>query len=333
MENIGAQMVKEVSSRASPRTPRQTGTTTATVYAESIFKPRASRTSPPAPTPTRSSAASTKAVKPPWSTKLAEGLQEDLRLQRADRPGRLLRPANHDEEIGQIIAQAMDKGRQGRCHHRRGGQEPRDHRRARRGHAVRQGLPLARTSSPTRPAWRPSWRTAYVLIHEKKISSGQGPPADPGQGRRVAASRPAHRRRGHRRRGPRHAGGQPPPRDPQDCRRQGPRLRRPPQGDDGGHRHPHRRPGHHGGAGHRLSRSSSSPTWAAPRRSSSTRTPPRSSRAPARVRRHPGPDPARSATRSRRPPATTTRRSCRSGSRSSPAAWPRSTWAPPPSRR
>jgi hypothetical protein len=54
-ENMGAQMVKEVASKTSD--VAGDGTTTATVLAEAIFA-RASRTSPPAPTPWSSSAAS-----------------------------------------------------------------------------------------------------------------------------------------------------------------------------------------------------------------------------------------------------------------------------------
>ena len=54
-------------------------------------------------------------------------------------------------------------------------------------------------------------------------------------------------RRGRRGRGPRHPRGQQDPRHVQVGRRQGPRLRRAPQGDAAGHGHPHRRPGHHRG--------------------------------------------------------------------------------------
>ena len=52
-----------------------------------------------------------------------------------------------------------------------------------------------------------------------------------------------HHRRGRRGRGPRHARRQQDPRHVQVGRRQGPRLRRAPQGDAPGHGHPHRRPG------------------------------------------------------------------------------------------
>jgi hypothetical protein len=68
-----------------------------------------------------------------------------------------------------IIADRDGQGRQGRRHHRRRGQEPRDRGRARRGHAVRQGLPRP-TSSPTRQPWTCEFDKPYILIHEKKIS-------------------------------------------------------------------------------------------------------------------------------------------------------------------
>ena len=68
----------------------------------------------------------------------------------------------------------------------------------------------------------------------------------------------------------------------QCVRRQGARLRRPPQGDARGHRDPHRRQRRSSRTWASSSRTSSSRTSAAPRRSSSTRTTRRSSRAPAR---------------------------------------------------
>ena len=62
-ENMGAQMVKEVASKTS--TVAGDGTTTATILAEA-FSRRGSRISPPAPTPCRSSAASTRRWRPSW---------------------------------------------------------------------------------------------------------------------------------------------------------------------------------------------------------------------------------------------------------------------------
>ena len=80
-------------------------------------------------------------------------------------------------------------------------------------------------------------------------------PAEPGQGR-LGAGAPArareghagrapagHHRRGRRGRGPGHPRGQQDPRHVQQHRGQGPRLRRPPQGDARRHGHPHGWPG------------------------------------------------------------------------------------------
>jgi chaperonin GroEL len=74
------------------------------------------------------------------------------------------------------------------------------------------------------------------------------------------------------------------------------------------------------------------PTSAAPSASSSTRTTPRSSTAPAR-RRTSRAASSQIRARSRTPPATTTARSSRSASPSSPAASPSSRSAPPPRPR
>ena len=74
------------------------------------------------------------------------------------------------------------------------------------------------------------------------------------------------------------------------------------------------------GARPQARRRDASSSSATPSASSSTRTTRRSSAAPAIAREIDGAHRSRSGTRSRRPPATTTRRSCRSGSPSSPAA-------------
>ena len=178
------------------------------------------------------------------------------------------------------MAEAFEQGRQGRRHHRRGRQEPRDDRRRRRGHAVRPRLPLARTSSPTPTtmdvrageAAHPHPRGQDLQRHQAGAAAREGR-----QGQAAAADH----RRGRRGRGPGDAGGQQAPRHPERVRRQGPRLRRPPQGHAGGHRHPDRRQADHQGPGHRAGRASPSPTSARPRRSPSTTTTRRSSKAPA----------------------------------------------------
>ena len=79
-----------------------------------------------------------------------------------------------------------------------------------------------------------------VLIHEEKISSAKNliPLLEAVSKAEQAA---ADHRRGRRGRGPGHAGGQQAARHPQRVRRQGARLRRPPQGHAGRHRHADRR--------------------------------------------------------------------------------------------
>ena len=112
-------------------------------------------------------------------------------------------------------------------------------------------------------------------------------------------------------------------------RRQGPRLRRPPQGDAAGHRHPHRRPGHLRGGRPQARERRPSTCSAGPARSSSPRTRRRSSRVPATPSRSPAGS-TRSAPRSRSRTPTTTARSSRSASPSWPAASPSSRPARPP---
>ena len=97
--------------------------------------------------------------------------------------------ANNDTEIGKMIAEAMEKvGKDGVITVEEGKALETDAR-VRRGHAVRQGLPLAATSSPTRRRWRCVLEDAYILIHEKKISTRQGPGPAAREGRADRASR------------------------------------------------------------------------------------------------------------------------------------------------
>ena len=88
-------------------------------------------------------------------------------------------------------------------------------------------------------------------------------------------------RRGRRGRGARHARRQQDPRHVQLRRRQGARLRRPPQGDAAGHGRPHRRPGHQRGGRPQARERHARPARLAPSGSSSPRTTPPSSTAAA----------------------------------------------------
>jgi chaperonin GroEL len=236
--------------------------------------------------------------------------------------------ANQDEQIGKIIADAMDKvGKDGVITVEEGKSLETEVELV-EGMQFDKGY-LSPTSSPTPPRWRRRARQALHPHPREEDQQRQG--HLPILGKIAEPGAPPHHRRGHRRRGPRHPRRQQAPRHPQGRRRQGPRLRRPPQGHARGHRRPHRRQGHHGRARHRA-------------REGRTRRP--------RPRQEGQIDKDnttivegagktkdikgridRSATRSRTPPATTTARSSRSASPSSPAAWPRSTSAPPPKSR
>ena len=89
----------------------------------------------------------------------------------------------------------------------------------------------------------------YVLLHEKKLSSLQAmlPILEAVVQTSQAA---AHHRRGYRRRSARHPRRQQAAWRPQGRRRQGPGLRRSPQGHAGRHRHPDGRPGDLGRSRH-----------------------------------------------------------------------------------
>ncbi len=168
----------------------------------------------------------------------------------------------------------------------------------------------------------------FVLVYEDKIcSAAEADPAareDP-EGQAAAA----HHRRGYRGRGAGYPGREQAPRHPECGGRQGPGLRRPPQGHARGHRHHDRRHGHHEGLGHRAGQDRD--RSARPGQESRDRQ--RQHDDHRRRRRHARRSRAgssRSAARSTSPPAITIGRSSRNGWRSWRAAWPRSMSAPRP---
>ena len=134
--------------------------------------------------------------------------------------------------------------------------------------------------SPIPRRWKPSWTTPIILITDKKISNIQDilPLLEQ---IRAGGQEAGHHRRGCRGRGAVHPDRQQAARHLHLRCGQGPRLRRPPQGDAAGYRYPHRRPGrlrgarpraegdHHGyagprppGEGHRRKTPSSWTAWA-----------------------------------------------------------------------
>ena len=177
-ENMGAQMVKEVASKSSKEAGD--GTTTATVYAEAIFAEGLKNIT---------SGANPNQIKRGIDNAVAAIIGElgDMSNARQAPPKEIAQvgacSANQDEQIGKTIAEGDGQGRQGRRHHRRRGQVPRDRDRTRRGHAVRQGLPLA----PLRHRHRRHGVRARQALHpppREEDLLGQGPAPDPGQGRR-----------------------------------------------------------------------------------------------------------------------------------------------------
>jgi chaperonin GroEL len=207
-ENMGAQMVKEVASKTSD--VAGDGTTTATIYAEAIFDEGLKNVTAGA-NPMEIKRGIDKAVAAvvePSSRSMSKPRQG----QEGDRPGRhhLRQPGRRDR---QDHRRGHGEGRQGRRHHRRRRQVLETDRRRRRGHAVRQGLPLphfvtdtermeASSRTPTSSSTRRRSPTSRTCSRSSSKIAESGKPA-------------AHHRRGHRGRGPGHPRRQQAPRHPQ----------------------------------------------------------------------------------------------------------------------
>ena len=151
-ENLGAQLTKEVATKTNDIAGD--GTTTATVLAQAMVheglravaagaNPMGLKRGMDAAAEAVSDALLKAAREVESKEDMAVG-RHDLQPRRGDR-----RPARR----------RLRQGRQGRRDHRRGVQHHGHRAGVHRGHAVRQGLHLGRTSSPTRSGWRPSSRT------------------------------------------------------------------------------------------------------------------------------------------------------------------------------
>ncbi len=166
VENIGAQMVKEVSSRASK--DAGDGTTTATVYAESIFSEGLKNIT---------AGANANQIKrgidlavAALVAQLAKDSKKISSSEQVEQVGTCA--ANHDQEIGKIIAQAMDKvGKDGVIT-------------VEEGKSLETTVELVEGMQFDKGYLSPHFVTdqarmeaeledAYVLIHEKKISSAK----------------------------------------------------------------------------------------------------------------------------------------------------------------
>ena len=316
LENMGAQMVREVASKTSD--VAGDGTTTATVLAQAIYR-EGSRTSPPAPTRWRSSAASTMAVEA--AVEAIDKMAKPVEGKEIAQVGTI--SANNDAEIGNIIAEAMEKvGKDGVITVEEA-QRPRDDPRGGRGHAVRPRLPLALLRHRRRAHGDACSRTSRSSSTRRRSRIDEGPPPGARAGRQAGQAAP-HHRRGRRGRGARHARRQQAARHAAGRRRQGAGLRRPPQGHARGHRDPHRRQADLRGPRHQArERQLGGPRR---RQEGHRRQGQHHDRQRRRRPRSRGGDrraaSSRSARRSRRRPPTTTARSSRS-------AWPSSSAASP----
>ncbi len=145
---MGAQLIREVSSKTNDTAGD--GTTTATVLAQAIFK-EGIRNVAAGCNATQIKNGIEKAV----DAIVAERWQVQARPSRArTRSSRSPPSAPNDPEIGELVAEIIDKvGKDGVVTVEESKSTETDLRH-RRGSPVRQGLPVARTSSPTPPAWR-----------------------------------------------------------------------------------------------------------------------------------------------------------------------------------
>jgi chaperonin GroEL len=166
IENIGAQMVKEVSSKSSK--DAGDGTTTATIYAEAIFAEGLKNITAGA-NANQIKRGIDKAV-----TKIVDELQKaSTKIKSSEQVAQVgTCAANHDSEVGAIIAQAMDKvGNDGVIT-------------VEEGKSLDTNVELVEGMQFDKGYLSPHFVTdaarmeaviedAYVLIHEKKISSAK----------------------------------------------------------------------------------------------------------------------------------------------------------------
>ena len=151
-ENLGAQLTKEVATKTNDIAGD--GTTTATVLAQAMVHEglRAVAAGANPMGLKRGMDAAAEAV----SDELLETARE---VDSKEDMASVATISSRDERDRRPDRRRLRQGRQGRRDHRRGVQHHRHRAGVHRGHAVRQGLHLGRTSSPTRSGWRRSSRT------------------------------------------------------------------------------------------------------------------------------------------------------------------------------
>ena len=275
LENMGAQMVKEVASKTSD--VAGDGTTTATVLAQAIFREGVKTVAAGAnPMAVKRGIERAVEVATEKIKELAKPVKGDMIAQVATVS------ANNDSTIGNIIAEAMKKvGKDGVIT-------------VEEAKTIETTLDVVEGMQFDRGYLSPYFVTdpdrmecvlenCFILIHEKKISTMKDllpvleQVAKMGRPLLIIAedSRRRSARNAGREQAARHAAGR--------CR-EGAGIRRSPQGDAGRHRHPHRRPVDHRRSRHQAGEHPDRRSRHARRRSSSTRTTRRSSKAPESAR-------------------------------------------------
>ncbi len=184
-ENMGARMVREVASKTSD--VAGDGTTTATVLAEAIFN--------------EGLKAVVAGVNPiQMKARHRRGCRRHHRQAQARMSIKIKSKkemaqvasiaANNDREIGELLADAMEKvGKDGVITVDEG-KSAQDRSRMGRRHAVRSRLSLAVLRHRSRPTMNCVLEDAYVLVYEKKITQHEGTGSAP----RSKSSTPARRR-------------------------------------------------------------------------------------------------------------------------------------------
>ena len=234
-EKIGAELVKEVAKKTDD--VAGDGTTTATVLAQALVR-EGLRNVAAGANPMALKRGIEKAVEAVSGALLEQAKDVETKEQIASTAS----ISAADTQIGELIAEAMDKvGKEGVI-------------------TVEEsqtfGLELELTEGMR---FDKGYISAYFATDLERMEAvarrpvhpdrqlqdlrGQGPAPAAGEGHAVRQAAADHRR-GRRGRGPVDPGRQQDPRHLQVRRRQGPGLRRPPQGHARRHRHPHRRHGH-----------------------------------------------------------------------------------------
>ena len=199
LENMGAQMVREVASKTSD--VAGDGTTTATVLAQAIYR-EGSKNVTAGANPMELKRGIDLAVKA--AVEAIDKLAKPVEGKEIAHVGTI--SANNDEEIGKIIAEAMEKvGKDGVITVEEA-KRPRDHPRGGRGHAVRPRLPVALLRHRRR-AHGGGARERQDPAPREEDQLDEGPAAGARAGRQAGHAAADHRR-GRRGRGAGHPGGQ-----------------------------------------------------------------------------------------------------------------------------